>query len=222
MVGHEPHLLVKTLSAPSLHCLQAHLAAASQRSPGLELRVICDRFPRLAGVRVVGRRWSSATEAAQLAECDVGISWLPDDPWSRGKCGLKVLQYMAAGLPVVANPVAMNRQMVVHGRTGLLVNTPEEWASAIRRLATDPPLRQRMGAAGRELVERQYSVPRWGPDFATLVVQAADRAAAAAKPHGRSAHVGPARRPSRNGPVPAESRFLPRQSPRDAALERQP
>ena len=96
-------------------------------------------------------------------------------------------------------------------------------ASAIRRLATDPPLRQRMGAAGRQRVQRQYSVARWGPDLAAAVAQAADRAAAAAAMvPGRNVHVAPERRPSGNGPVPAEPRFLPRQRPRDAALERQP
>ena len=92
----------------------------------------------LSGVRVVPRPWSSATEAVELAHGDIGVSWLPDDAWSRGKCGLRVLQYMAAGLPVVANPVGMNRTMVVHGETGFLASTPQEWAAAITCLAADP------------------------------------------------------------------------------------
>lgn len=148
-----------------------HLAAAAGRLPGLELRVICDRCVGLAGVKVVPRRWSSATEAAELAEGDIGINWLPDDGWSRGKCGLKLLQYMAAGLPVVANPVGMNRRMVVDGRTGLLASTPREWAEAIARLAADPQLRRKMGAAGRRLVEQRYSVAGWGPRFAEVIHQ---------------------------------------------------
>jgi glycosyltransferase involved in cell wall biosynthesis len=153
----------------SLERAGKHLAAAAGLLPGLELRVICDRCVRLAGVNVVPRRWSSATEAAELADGDVGISWLPDDRWSRGKCGLKLLQYMAAGLPVVANPVGMNRRMVVHGQTGLLASTPREWAEAIARLAADPQLRRKMGAAGRRLVEQRYSVAGWGPSFAEVV-----------------------------------------------------
>ena len=112
---------------------------------------------------------SASTEAEEIADADIGLSWLPDDTWSLGKCGLKVLQYMAAGLPVVANPVGMNREMVIHGETGFLASTREEWATAVTRLARDPQLRQQMGAAGRQFVERHYSVQRWAPVFAELI-----------------------------------------------------
>ncbi|MHC4178155.1 MAG: glycosyltransferase family 4 protein [Planctomycetota bacterium] len=147
------------------------LAAAAGRLPGLALRMICDRSVGLPGVKVEPRRWSSATEAAELADGDIGVNWLPDDRWSRGKCGLKVLQYMAAGLPVVANPLGENRRMVVDGQTGLLASTPREWAEAIARLAADPSLRRRMGAAGRRLVDQRYSVADWGPRFAQVIHQ---------------------------------------------------
>jgi glycosyltransferase involved in cell wall biosynthesis len=145
------------------------LAAAAHKLPGLQLRVICNCFPTLASIEVVPRQWSGATEAAEVADADIGISWLPDDPWSLGKCGLKVLQYMAAGLPVIANPVGMNREMVVHGKTGFLAATPSEWSRAVQTLANDPVLRAEMGASGREMVQRQYSVARWAPEFAGLI-----------------------------------------------------
>jgi glycosyltransferase involved in cell wall biosynthesis len=156
----------------TLSCLklaQPLLAAAAARLPGLELRVICNRFPQLEGISVVPRQWSAASEAFELADADIGISWLPDDPWSLGKCGLKVLQYMAAGLPVVANPVGMNREMVIHGETGYLASTPDEWATAVARLSRDIELRQRLGEAGRDLVRRRFSVEHWAPRFAGLV-----------------------------------------------------
>jgi len=149
------------------------LAAAAGRLPGLQLRLICDQPADLYPLKVVPRRWSAATESAELADADIGVNWLPDDSWSRGKCGLSVLQYMAAGLPVVANPVGMNRRMVVHGRTGLLASTPQQWSEAIVRLAADPALRDRLGRAGRRLVERRYSVSVWGPKFADVVASAA-------------------------------------------------
>ena len=83
---------------------------------------------------------------------------MPDDPWSRGKCGLKVLQYQAAGLPVVANPVGVQTEFVRDGQTGFLATTTEEWVSAIRQLAGDAETRRRLGAAGRRQVEAGYSV----------------------------------------------------------------
>ena len=153
----------------SLQCMRRHLAAAAQRLPGLQLRVISDSTPDLFGVRVVPRRWSKSTEAAELARGDIGINWLPDDSWSCGKCGLRVLQYMAAGLPVVANPVGMNRSMVLDGETGFLASTPQEWAEAIARLAADPHLRHRMGEAGRRLVADRFSVGVWSSRLAAAV-----------------------------------------------------
>lgn len=184
---------------PSIGCAGPQLQAAAARLPGLSLRVICDRFPEVPGIRVVGRPWSSATETSELIEGDIGINWLPNDSWSLGKCGLKVLQYMAAGLPVVANPVGMNRQMVVHGETGFLAETPEQWASAVERLARDPQLRTRMGRRGRQLVEQRFSVSSWAPRFAQLIKDiaedhfwvrrsqsAASASTAAAKPVGQT------------------------------------
>jgi len=160
----------------SLDCVRPHLTAAARRLPGLQLRLICDRTMDLPPLRVVPRDWSSATEADELRRCDIGINWLPDDSWSRGKCGLKVLQYMAAGLPVVANPVGMNRRMVVHGKTGLLASTPQQWADAVASLASDPQLRRKMGAAGQRLLQQRYNVTGWGPRFARLVAAVASGA----------------------------------------------
>ena len=152
-----------------LQLIQRHLAVAGERAPGHELHLICDRGMEMAGVHTVLREWSSQTETADLADCDVGISWLPDDSWSRGKCGLKVLQYMAAGLPVVANRVGTNVEMVVPGQTGFLADTPDEWAEAIRLLTSDPELRRKLGSAGRQLVQDRYSVPRWENPFAAAI-----------------------------------------------------
>src|SRR5262249_32352879 len=77
------------------------LDGLADAAPGVRLKVICDRFPTFRQLPIVAVNWDGATEAEELANADVGISWIPDDQWSRGKCGLKVLQYMAAGLPVL-------------------------------------------------------------------------------------------------------------------------
>lgn len=125
---------------------------------GLQLKVICGRSLPLNHLRVHFVPWCEATEGEELADADIGISWLPNDPWSRGKCGLKVLQYMAAGLPVVANPVGMHVRLVRPGVTGFLAETPAEWQEAVRRLAADPELRRRMGGAARQAVAAEYDV----------------------------------------------------------------
>jgi glycosyltransferase involved in cell wall biosynthesis len=82
-----------------------------------------------------------------------------DGEQERGKCGYKLIQYMACGLPVVASPVGMNAHLVVHGENGYLASNEKEWVDALSRLRNDPALRQRMGAAGRRLVEAEYSIP---------------------------------------------------------------
>ena len=122
--------------------------------------MICDRSISLNRLHVEYCPWQETTEAAELADADIGISWLPDDAWSDGKCGLKVLQYMAAGLPVIANPVGIQKKLVRPGETGFLVQTPGEWEAAVRQLALDPALRRRMGLAGRRRVEAEYQVSR--------------------------------------------------------------
>jgi glycosyltransferase involved in cell wall biosynthesis len=133
--------------------------------PGLRLKLICDRFFKLGQVPIILCRWSESTEAEELARADIGLSWVPNDPWSRGKCGLKVLQYMASGLPVIANPVGVQAEMVRHGETGYLARTPDEWSAAIGRLMHDPSLRRRMGEAGRRRVENEFSVTACAPQW---------------------------------------------------------
>lgn len=151
------------------------LDGLGRRWPGLRFKVICDRFPRLRELAVDACPWSQATEAKELAGADVGISWLPDDLWSRGKCSLKVLQYMAAGLPVVANPVGLQAQVVRHGENGFLAETPEQWAEAIGRLASDPALRQRLGQTGREQVEKHFSVSKGAAHWLALLDRLGNR-----------------------------------------------
>jgi glycosyltransferase involved in cell wall biosynthesis len=156
---------------PLLDTIARHL-------PGVVLKVICDRFPRLRAMPVIEVPWSAATEEAEIAGADIGISWLPDDRWSRGKCGLKVLQYMAAGLPVVANRVGVQPELVRHGETGYLADTPQQWVEAVARLAGDPELRRHLGRNGRRLVEQRYSVAAGGRRWLELLAARPSRAAA--------------------------------------------
>lgn len=152
-----------------LGAIRPLLNEIGERIPDLKLKLICDRFLRLEKLLVVECPWSEAGESAALAASDIGISWVPDDDWSRGKCGLKVLQYMAAGLPVVANPVGVHLEMIEHGKNGYLAETPAQWIDVIGRLARDPGLRQRLGQAGRLRLEREFSVAAGAERWITLL-----------------------------------------------------
>jgi len=145
--------------------------------PGLRLRVVCDRFPDFRGIEVVPVPWSESAEAEELARGDLGVSWLPDDDWSRGKCGLKVLQYQAAGLPTIANPVGAHVEMIEPGATGFLASTPEQWIEAVRAAAADAGLRARMGRSARGRVESHYSVSAWAATFVASVAEIDGRGA---------------------------------------------
>jgi glycosyltransferase involved in cell wall biosynthesis len=101
--------------------------------------------------------WSEDGEAAGIRDFDIGVMPLADTPWERGKCGYKLIQYMACGRPVVASPVGVNRDIVEHGVNGFLADSPEDWRAALERLCADPALRRSMGAAGRAKVEQRYA-----------------------------------------------------------------
>jgi glycosyltransferase involved in cell wall biosynthesis len=152
-----------------LEAITPLLNAIGDQVPGVRLKLVCDRFFAPGRLAVVECPWAEATEAAEIAAADIGVSWVPDDPWSQGKCGLKVLQYMAAGLPVVTNPVGVHTEMVRPGETGFLATTEAEWVEAMRTLAADPDLRRRMGAEGRRLVEERYSVEAGATLWANLI-----------------------------------------------------
>lgn len=160
-----PLRLVWVGSASTLKGLERFaptLSAIGRALPGARLKLICDRFAEFPGLTVERCVWNEAAEASEIAAADVGIGWVPDDPWSRGKCGLKVLQYQAAGLPVVANAVGVQATFVRDGETGFRATTADEWVNAVRALASDADLRARLGAVGRKQVEERYSVEAGG------------------------------------------------------------
>lgn len=125
------------------------------------------------GLPMASVPWRDDTEVASLQTLDVGIMPLLDGPFERGKCGYKLIQYMACGLPVVASSVGVNRQIVEHGVNGFLAETPAQWAEALQTLLADTALRERMGQAGRRKVESQYCIQVTGPKLASLLMAAA-------------------------------------------------
>jgi glycosyltransferase involved in cell wall biosynthesis len=127
----------------------------------------------LPGVPVEVRTWQESTEADEIGNFDVGIMPLTDGPWEQGKCGFKLLQYMAAGLPAIASPVGANKVIVRHGTTGFLATTSDDWMRAFVALAESKELRTRMGLAGRQVVEREYSTSVMAPRLLETLIRAA-------------------------------------------------
>jgi glycosyltransferase involved in cell wall biosynthesis len=125
------------------------------------------------GIELV--EWSEAEEVAELQAMSVGIMPLRDLPFMRGKCGYKLIQYMACGAPVIASPVGVNSAIVNARGSGLLATTPEEWAAALDRLLSDPALRATMGAAGRRTVVEHYSLTSQQPRLLRTLTEAAGR-----------------------------------------------
>lgn len=121
-------------------------------------RVIAAGDPSVLGFPVDFRLWQLSTELNELSQIGIGIAPLPDTPWENGKCGVKLLQYMACGMPVIASPVGVHRDIIEHGVNGFLATTPAEWRSCLEQLLGDESLRQRLGAAGRATVQKNYDV----------------------------------------------------------------
>ncbi len=125
------------------------------------------------GVRVREVPWSMRDEVTLFNSCDVGVYPLPDDDWSRGKCGFKAIQCMACGVPVVAAAVGVNREIIEDGVNSFLASTPDEWVAKLRRLLSDAELRARMAAAGRITIEQRYSLAVTAPQLAAVLSTAA-------------------------------------------------
>lgn len=129
----------------------------AKRELGAEIVVVGARDSMLDALEPVYRDWSEESEAASISDFSVGIMPLPDTPWERGKCGYKLLQYMATGKPVVASPVGVNREIVIPGANGFLPPDPEDWYDAFAKLKDAPNLAAKMGKAGREQIEKTYN-----------------------------------------------------------------
>jgi glycosyltransferase involved in cell wall biosynthesis len=163
-------------TAKHLHTVDAALRRVLHELP-VELSVVGDGDFVLPGAssadRVSAKPWSAATEIDDVSGFDIGIMPLPDDEWSRGKCGLKGLQYMALNVPTIMSPVGVNTEIVSPGENGFLASTEDDWVDCIARLVKDHDLRRRVGAAGRQTVLDRFSGREWAPRFLEVLERAA-------------------------------------------------
>jgi glycosyltransferase involved in cell wall biosynthesis len=157
----------------------AGVLARVQRRTGARVRVIGVDASALPGVDAESVAWSEAGEGEVLASLDVGLMPLTDTPWERGKCGYKLIQYMACGLPVVSSPVGAALDIVEANESGLFADGDAAWEAALERLVTDPDARVRMGERGRERVRTAYSLAVQAPRMERILAEA--RASASAR-----------------------------------------
>ena len=153
----------------SLEIIRPILEELGKTFPNLSLKIICDSFPTFDHLKVSPVQWQESNEVAEISAADLGICFMPDDRWSRGKCGLKLLQYMAAGLPVIANPVGVHSEIIRHKHNGFLATTYEDWANAIALLYKNKEQQKAMGNRGREIVDSLYSVNANATHWVTLL-----------------------------------------------------
>jgi glycosyltransferase involved in cell wall biosynthesis len=164
------------IGSPSTACYLEHLAFTLQQ--------LAQRYPfvfrtigaslNIPGVNVQRIPWTEVSEVESIAAGHIGVMPLSDSPWERGKCGYKLIQYMACSLPVVASPVGINRKLIQAGVTGFLANSHEDWISSLEQLLTQPQLGKRMGLAGRSEVEKNYCIQVTGPRLAELFIKVAE------------------------------------------------
>jgi glycosyltransferase involved in cell wall biosynthesis len=154
---------------PLLPVLERVKAAYADR---VRFRVMGDPAFEHRPLGLRGEPWTPEDELALLREMDIGVMPLPDDEWTRGKCGLKGLVSMAVGAATVMSPVGVNTEIVRHGENGFLPATGDEWFAVLCRLVEDPDLRRRLGAAGRATVVDDYSVRRWEGALADALLAA--------------------------------------------------
>lgn len=142
----------------SLKLIEPCLEAIGEAYPQVQLKIICDRFPVFKKLRTLECPWTAREEIQHISQADAGICHMPDDRWSEGKCGLKLLQYMAAGLPSIANPVGVHKEIIIHGKTGFLADTKDQWLNAVDTLLKNSELQREMGLNARWRAEQSYSV----------------------------------------------------------------
>jgi hypothetical protein len=156
---------------PFLYSIEGALVRVLQHCSRATLLVVADRppqFKHLPESRVEFERWTPRTELAAFAHMSIGLMPLADTAWCNGKCSYKMLCYMAAGLPVVVTAAGMNREVLAMGDVGFSADCEQQWVDALTALLSDADLRQRMGAAGRAVVEERFSLQRLAQQYAAV------------------------------------------------------
>ena len=146
-----------------LYLIEESLADFLAQHEQARLLVVCDRKPTLKKLPAQSWcfvRWSPEREVGLVQSMDVGLMPLPDTEWARGKCALKMIMYLAVGIPAVVSPIGVSNELLSQSEVALAARNPDEWYAALCQLFQDNELSRRIGAAGRKLVEEQFSATK--------------------------------------------------------------
>ncbi len=147
-------------------------AKLSERFPNVEFKIVGGDFNYGKVRGVICAPWSLETEVSELRTFDIGIMPMPDNEWTRGKCGFKAILYMSMAIPSVCSPVGMNNEIITDGVNGFLAAGEDQWVEKLALLIEDPGLRKRMGIEARKTVEERYSVKVNAPKFIAVLKEA--------------------------------------------------
>jgi len=139
-----------------------------QNEHDFQFVVIANKDPKLPLKNYQFIKWTEENEVSDLQQLDIGIMPLENTEWAKGKCGFKLIQYGAVGIPSVASPVGVNSEVLIDEKTGYLASTTQEWKTCLEKLLKDPELRSKMGQAAREHIVANYSVESQKEKFLSL------------------------------------------------------
>jgi len=145
----------------------------SSKYPHVTLQVISDKPLHIKRVRIENVKWNIDSYKTDLSGIDIGIMPLRNDDWSKGKCAFKLIQYMAAGLSVIASDVGANSDVISEGEDGFLVNGKDEWQTGFAKLIESKELRERMGKAAKKKIRDNYSAESWIDKYESILLNKA-------------------------------------------------
>lgn len=146
-----------------------------KKQTNVRVKIVCSEFIDSERVPIIKKHWSLAEEVEDLKSFDIGVMPLADNVWSKGKCGLKILQYNSVGVPAVCTPVGINREIVKDGVNGFWAQDEDQWNDRLLTLIHGREMRKEMGLRGRERVEKNYSLDANAPRLFSFLGEVAEK-----------------------------------------------
>lgn len=163
-----------------LYSVEEPLADFLAEHPESELLVICNRKPRFKKLPMGSwrfLRWTMRDEIKAVQAMDVGLMPLTNDEWTRGKCALKMITYMAIGIPTIASSLGVAEELLRDHEVGFAARNANDWYSSLKIAFEDEALAKNMGLKGRRLAEKEFSVIANAPKLAAVMREVADPSA---------------------------------------------